>query len=155
MLCVICVLRFKDVLLKRTSSGDAEGLAAALSGMSPGRAPSMWDTVRSQAPRFLTLAGSSDTKFRAISQRLASLCGDNRKIASTNGNVPDRVWHIAGAGERRSAGANGAGKEAPQADAEALRVGHASQAVVVEGCGHAVHIESPLALLHEILRFIA
>lgn len=30
-----------------------------------------------------------------------------------------------------------------------------ARAVVVGGCGHALHIESPLAVVHEILRFLA
>eukprot|EP00884_Botryococcus_braunii_P003874 jgi/Botrbrau1/13488/Bobra.0082s0084.1 len=205
--------RYKDVFVKRTNSGDPEGLSAALSGMSLGRAPSMWDRVRSQPPRILAVAGSFDTKFRAIAERLASLCGGSRSNGSMNGKVPDRVLHIPAVGESTpgegnaaregstardgstiregstawqvctageesissrkvpregntareqstaregsAAGESGDGVKEPQGNAEEVCVDRASQAVVVEGCGHAVHIESPLALLQEILRFIA
>jgi pimeloyl-ACP methyl ester carboxylesterase len=145
--------RFADMLFKRAENGDLEDLAAVLSAMSPGRAPSMWDAVRFSPVRMLFLAGSLDTKFSTIAHRLASVCGEalGPDPTSGGGNPDERtddnaVQPDAPAGQNGcTSGGNGRGQ---------AYMDSASRVVVVEGSGHALHIENPVAVLHEILRFI-
>lgn len=60
-----------------------------------------------------------------------------------------------GSTESQQGSSRGIGDAGDYEDSAIQREVAASRAVVVEGCGHAVHIESPLAVVHEILRFLA
>lgn len=66
------------MLAHRQHAGDARRLAAVLAAASPGRAPSLWHELPAAAaagslPPLLLVAGQQDSKFVAVSEKLASL----------------------------------------------------------------------------------
>ncbi len=54
-------------------AGDAEGLAAALRGLSPGAVPAVGDRLATLAVPLRVIVGSRDRRYRAIASRLVAL----------------------------------------------------------------------------------
>ena len=124
--------RFKDIIGARGSAAGAEALAAVLREASPGLAKPLWDILPSMPMPTQFVAGGLDTKFAALAAKMAS--------ATNNVSEPrdrtDKQVRING-NSAKSADANGNTKPADLG----------RRAVIIEGCGHAIHSEQPQALL--------
>lgn len=81
--------------------GDAEGLAASLRGLSPGRVPAVWDRLRELTMPVDIVVGERDVKYRAIAGRLVAA-------------VPDATLHVV------PAAGHGLLRETPEAVAGVL-----------------------------------
>jgi hypothetical protein len=216
--------RFAELLTKRAAGGDPKTLAAALSAMSPGRAPSVWETLPGCPTQFVFVAGALDAKFAGIGKKLAASCGaspqGSRELPASGGPSPQGSGNLAarsaanpqasakpavsggvspqGSGKLAAVGGpspqEGSGKKGASGGtspngvlhASGLGVGSRREAgckpssgvrgievkegkaegkgsdvswggagfVSVEGCGHAVHVERPEALLSLLLPLV-
>ena len=130
---------------QRLRSGDADQLAAALSGMSVGRQPPVWRELHQAQPSFLFVAGSNDGKFVDLGQKL---------LACTNFIPPQQAAHAAEPDAYLSSEEQPDVPLQQQASSGIFMSGTADDDdfekaafVKVLGCGHAVHIERPEALV--------
>ncbi|KAH9607030.1 hypothetical protein KSS87_013805 [Heliosperma pusillum] len=98
---------FKNIIASRSQHDDIHSLAKALSDMSIGRQPPLWEDLRGCKTRLRFIVGEKDTKFKKINQQI---CNEISQAVNYD-------------------------------------------AVEVPGCGHAVHLENPLALVILIREF--
>ncbi len=91
----------RDAQEAEVLGGDADGLAEALRGLSPGRVPAVWDRLAELPMPVDVVVGQRDRRYRAIADRLVA-------------GVPDGALHVVpGAG-------HGLLREAPGAVARVL-----------------------------------
>lgn len=126
--------RFSDLVSTRGAAADAEGLAAVLREASPGIARPLWSILPSLPVPVQFVAGGLDTKFAALATRMASLIHETP--VSENQDRTDKPLNSKG----HAAEVRGSIKS--------------TGAVILECCGHAVHIEQPEALVPVIRTFV-
>ena len=131
---VIVWCRFSNLVSARGAAADAEALAAVLREGSPGIARPLWDVLPSLPVPVQFVAGGLDTKFAALASKMASRM--HRTPVSENQNRTDKPLNSKGnAAELRSSIKS-------------------TGAVILEGCGHAIHTEQPEALVPVIRSFV-
>lgn len=142
--CKAVLCRFSDLVKTRGAAGKAEGLAAVLRAGSPGAAQPVWDTLASLPMPAQFVAGELDTKFAGIAAKMASLTQQDNRSAVQNGTE-----YLQGTDQNAAATAvsgQGANDSAPELSSRG--------AVMVDGCGHAIHTERPEALVPIIRNFV-
>ncbi|GAB2280146.1 hypothetical protein Dimus_014783 [Dionaea muscipula] len=104
---------FKKLIARRLQHHDPCCLAKALSDLSIGRQPSLWDELKHCKTPLLFMVGEKDAKFKKI---VLDISSELRQSVD-----PNREMH---------------------------------EAVVVPCCGHAVHLENPLAVVSLVRQFL-
>ena len=108
---------------------------------SPGAAQPRWDNLPNLPMPVRFVAGELDTKFASLAAKMAVLTDQNSNSTAHNGteqplrskqNMPE----LGGNREERREGFQ------------------SREAIIVEGCGHAIHIERPEALVPIIRTFV-
>jgi len=141
--------RFGGLLQRRAAGADEEAseqLAAVLRWSSPGRSEPQWASLRSgRMPPVTLLVGSEDAKYVAMGRSmLAALqAGRGSPSGRSHGKASEghAAWSPAQAAEATAETAPGMPAAADGVDA----------LHVLPKCGHAVHIEAPLALLQHLM----
>ncbi|XP_056697055.1 protein PHYLLO, chloroplastic isoform X3 [Spinacia oleracea] len=99
---------FEKIVASRLQHHDIHCLAKALSGLSIGRQPPLWEDLKHCKVPLMFVVGEKDVKFKRISQ---DIC---RKMGETTNH----------------------------------------EAVEIPNCGHAVHLENPLAVVRLVRQFM-
>ena len=123
---------------------QCHGLAAVLREGFPGLAEPLWDRLPSLPMPLQFVAGQLDAKFAALAPKMASVVGQQKESDKTNrecGKLRNR---------KDSANAEVAREARNESNGSPCK----REAVIVEGCGHAVHMERPEALLSIIRNFV-
>ena len=68
-------------MVKTRSRNDADELARALEGLSPGRQPSLWEDLSSLSIPTLLLTGELDEKYVEITKQAAARIDGARRVA--------------------------------------------------------------------------
>jgi isochorismate synthase/2-succinyl-5-enolpyruvyl-6-hydroxy-3-cyclohexene-1-carboxylate synthase/2-succinyl-6-hydroxy-2,4-cyclohexadiene-1-carboxylate synthase/O-succinylbenzoate synthase len=90
-------------MLQQRQAGDAAQLSDALSGASPGRAPSLWHELPAAAaagvlPPLLLVAGREDVKFAGLARKLAAQLAPASDGSTGAGGAAARVALVPGCG---------------------------------------------------------
>lgn len=107
---------FQKIVSSRLRHNDVHGLAKALSDLSIGRQPSLWEDLKHSETPLLLVVGESDAKFKAIARKMFDEFGRNREVWDGSGS-PDsscEIFEVPGSG-------HAAHLENPLAVARALR----------------------------------
>ncbi|XP_018715157.2 protein PHYLLO, chloroplastic isoform X4 [Eucalyptus grandis] len=107
---------FQKIVSSRLRHNDVHGLAKALSDLSIGRQPSLWEDLKHSETPLLLVVGESDAKFKAIARKMFDEFGCNREVWDGSGS-PDsscEIFEVPGSG-------HAAHLENPLAVARALR----------------------------------
>lgn len=99
---------FKKIVTRRLQHDDVHGLAKALSDLSIGKQPSLWEDLKRCEIPLLFIVGENDTKFKNISKEICD-------------RISGVVFH---------------------------------DTVEVPSCGHAAHLENPLAVVRLLRQFL-
>ena len=148
--------RFAELLAQRERGGCAAALAAALSAASPGRAPDLWADLPTLQPRLLFVAGALDAKFVALAARMAA-AAPGGSCGGAEGGAGTGLAGLRGAAAARSGSGQGDGPEGGAGTGAGVGwplVGIRAGMTVVEGSGHAVHLEQPAALARVLAAFL-
>ena len=123
------------MLKKRCISSSLAQEAQALEGMSSGNQPYLGQRLFMPGPLLIFVAGSEDTKFVRLANSMAAAASGVDSLQSAS--------HLE--------------CTAQQMPSSNIRYTTASGAIVcqVDGCGHAVHIERPEAVLQILTHFLA
>ena len=121
----------------RGSAAGAEVLASLLRQASPGTARPLWDVLPSLPIPSQFVAGELDAKFATLATKMASA------MNPTTLEQADKL-HRNNRNPAKSAAAHESGE--PKFRGKG--------AVIIEGCGHAVHTEQPQALVPVIRSFV-
>lgn len=143
--------RFAELLARRERGGCAAALAAALSAASPGRAPDLWADLPTLQPRLLFVAGALDAKFAALAARMAA-AAPGTGCGGVEGGAGTGLAGLGGAAAARSG--SGHGNAGTGAGVGCPSVRTRAGVRVVEGSGHAVHLEQPAALARVLAAFL-
>ncbi|VFQ78024.1 unnamed protein product [Cuscuta campestris] len=82
-----CHPHFKKIVSSRLRHADLESLARALSGLSIGRQPSLWEDLKLCERPLMFIVGESDAKFKAIAQKMLNTMDQNVSVV----NCPEIV----------------------------------------------------------------
>ncbi|KAI3719962.1 hypothetical protein L6452_20868 [Arctium lappa] len=105
--------QFDRIVAGRLKHNDVQALAKALSDLSIGRQPSLWEELKHNKSPLLLIVGEKDKKFKTIAESMWSKLGTSEDSAK-----------------------------------------HPYTMVEIPDCGHAVHIENPLPVIHSIRQFL-
>lgn len=133
---------------------DMHRLATCLSSMSPGRMVNLWPYLSEGSLREVPsywVTGSKDAKFQEISKKAAECLATKAPVEMLKKSIGTQQHGLM---IRGAAGVNGELADDPVG--EDPGAGHVRSAVpvVVEGAGHAVHLERPLAVLQLLLKMV-
>ena len=137
--------RFSDLIAGRGEAATAKGLAAVLREGSPGLAEPLWDRLASLQVPVQFIAGQLDAKFVALAAKMAAATVRDMHRST------ERV-EISLSSSRDSTEIAGSAL-LPAQPGRSTDMTSGREEIVVEGCGHAVHIERPEALVPIIRSF--
>lgn len=117
----------------RCKMGCAQSWAKSLIGMSVGRQPSVWSQLAevTSGTRLVLIAGSKDAKFVQVMKRIAAMTA-SQKCVNVETLVAKQLQQASGITSSCNEGSVGQ---------------NGLVTVIVQDCGHAVHIEHPQVLL--------
>ncbi|KAK1425534.1 hypothetical protein QVD17_20887 [Tagetes erecta] len=107
--------QFNQIVASRMKHDDVQALGKALSDLSTGKQPSLWEDLKHIKSPVLLIVGDKDEKFKKIAHAMSSKLEEGKD---------DSVKHL-------------------------------HTVVNVPNCGHAIHIENPLHVIHSISEFVA
>ncbi|XP_056164428.1 protein PHYLLO, chloroplastic isoform X3 [Syzygium oleosum] len=105
---------FQKIVSSRLQHSDVHGLAKALSDLSIGRQPSLWEDLKHCETPLLLVVGESDAKFKAIARKMFDEIGHNREVRDGSPDSSCKIVEVPGSG-------HAAHLENPLAVARALR----------------------------------
>ncbi|XP_048134973.1 protein PHYLLO, chloroplastic isoform X3 [Rhodamnia argentea] len=106
---------FQKIVSSRLQHKDVHGLAKALSDLSIGRQPSLWEDLKRCETPLLLVVGESDAKFKAIARKMFDEIGHNREVGDGSPDSSCEIVEVPGSG-------HAAHLENPLAVARALRM---------------------------------
>ncbi|MBA0556334.1 hypothetical protein Golob_026444 [Gossypium lobatum] len=72
---------FNHIVVRRSVHDDLQGLARVLSGLSPGRQPSLWEDLKHCKVPLMLVVGENDEKFIRVAQKMWHEIGHDRDDA--------------------------------------------------------------------------
>ncbi|KAB2090361.1 hypothetical protein ES319_A03G118500v1 [Gossypium barbadense] len=72
---------FNHIVVRRSVHDDLQGLAKVLSGLSPGRQPSLWEDLKHCKVPLMLVVGEKDEKFKRVAQKMWHEIGHDRDDA--------------------------------------------------------------------------
>ncbi|MBA0828474.1 hypothetical protein Goarm_013146 [Gossypium armourianum] len=72
---------FNHIVVRRSVHDDLQGLARVLSGLSPGRQPSLWEDLKHCKVPLMLVVGENDEKFKRVAQKMWHEIGHDRDDA--------------------------------------------------------------------------